>query len=473
MVKRFGYYAFIIAISFSFLSSTGIAQQKKYMHAPNALPGVEPEMLTPEYWIARQKDSDKVIMTQEQIKQFNEKNHKRKVDLRDYYGSVNPLKRAFAITQVKGPVMNLLKPLDLPGTLPGDTLRVRFNSNVEWLKSSNFYDGRNCMYSEAMKQEIIEAMNIGSIPDVIKRRYGLVVKHVNVRHYPTDVPGYSNTTYECDMFQATALLIGNPVAVIHQSVDGAFLYIESPISRGWVRAKCIAIGSKKKIRTLTEKKFLMAAESKVPVYSDREFKNFSRYLYFSATMPFEKKKNNGYLVDMPYRQQDGYISIARGYIKPTADVHEGYIPYTKANVIKQIFKLLNQPYGWADQSNKRDCSGTQRVLLRCFGIKTGRHPSFILNSSDHQYFMDSKLSMEEKFAEVAKLDPVITMAGNSGHIVLFLGKAHNGKYYFMHQAGWGYDEGDVHYWVNRVSINSLDHKWYSINSPGCYTTFKP
>ena len=70
MVKRYAYYAFVVMISFSFLLSSGLAQQKKNMHAPNALPGVEPEMLTPEYWITQQKDPDRVVMTPEQIKTF-------------------------------------------------------------------------------------------------------------------------------------------------------------------------------------------------------------------------------------------------------------------------------------------------------------------------------------------------------------------------------------------------------------------
>ena len=65
------------------------------------------------------------------------------------------------------------------------------------------------------------------------------------------------------------------------------------------------------------------------------------------------------------------------------------------------------------------------------------------------------------------------MAGNDGHIVLFLGKGRNGKLYYMHQCGWGYEnENGEHCWVNRVTINATDHKLYSINSPNVWTTFR-
>jgi len=459
---------------FIVLASLTQAQENKPKHAPNALIGVESEMLSPDYWIALNSDADKMIMTPEEIEDFNEKNREREVIFRDYYGKPDPLERDFELTLMKGPVMNLLKPLELPDRIPGDSLMVRLNNNIKWLYSRDFYDSRNAIYNDSMRQEIVDAMNLDSIPDEIVRRFGIVVKRADVRHYPTAVPGYSATKWELDLFQATALYLGNPVSVIHQSKDGSFLYIESPVSRGWVAAGTIAFAKKDVIRSITEDdNFLMATADKVPIYGDPGFTDFSRYFYFSATLPLVAKNKSFYVVKLSYRQPDGKLGVTEAYVKPDADVHIGYLPYTKRNMLVQFFKLLNQPYGWADQDNKRDCSGTQRVLLRCFGIKTGRHPSFILSSSDHQYYINPNLSVEEKKDEIAKLEPVITLAGNSGHIVLYLGKARNGQQYFMHQAGWGYDdENGEHFIVNRVSINSFDHNWYDVNRPNVFTTFK-
>lgn len=449
------------------------SQDTKPKHAPNALPGVEPEMLTADYWASLLTDADEVIMTPAEIERFNEKNSKRKVVFRDYYGKQDPLERDFALTLIKGLVMNLLKPLDLPKTLYGDSLRVRLGSNIEWLYSRDFYDGRNAVYSDTMRREIVDGMDLSGIPDRIKRRFGIIVNHANVRLYPTHVPGYSDTEWELDMFQSTGICLGNPVAILHKSSDGDFYYVESPKSRGWIASQDIAVGTNQEIRKLTEdKNFLMASGHKVPVYGDPSCKYFARYFYFSATMPLIEHNSEGYVVKMPYRNQDGSLGIASGYVKPDADVHVGYIPYTKHNVYIQIFKLLNQPYGWADQNNKRSCAGTMNVLLRCFGIKTGRPPSFLLSSSDYQCYIDPDLSREEKLAKVAKLDPGITLAGTAGHIVLYLGKAHNGKQYIIHQCGWGYDENGQHFIVNRQTINSLEHDLYSIDRPAVFTTIK-
>ncbi len=473
------FYAVFAVIAF-LLPCPAMAQAKnepKPVHAPNALPGTEPEMLKPEYWIALQPDADKLIMTPEEIERFNEHNRKRVVMLEDQFGRRNPLEGGLiGYTPLinRGVFMNMIRPLDLTETLPGDSLKVWFGQLKDWLSSRDFYDGRNAIYSEQMRQDLIRDMNEGSIPATIMRRWGIVVNHTNLRFYPTDVPGYSDTRVEMDLFQETSLLSGNAVAVLHESASGDFVYVESHLARGWAPAENIALGSKGQVRKLAEEKnFVMATADKVPIYGDAKHRNFSRFLYFAATMPLAKKTANGYVLNMPYRKPDGSIGIAPGYMRPEADVHIGYLPYTKRNVITQIFKLLNTHYGWIDQHNKRACSGTQRVLLQCFGIQVGAYPSIILPASDHIVYYDQKMNVEEKTKAVEQLEPIITMAGNAGHIVLLLGKARNGKLYFMHQAGWGYDEDNQHYIVNRVSLNAADFKWYSIGSPTVFTTFRP
>ena len=128
-------------------------------HAPNALPGVEPAMLTPEYWIALQEDADAVIMTPLQIERFNEK-------LRN---------NELATSSYEGGLINPILPLGLPDTLPGDSLKVMLKRDIEQLfspdklyGSEDFYDGRNAIYNDKMKQDIVDDMNIELVIPVIK-----------------------------------------------------------------------------------------------------------------------------------------------------------------------------------------------------------------------------------------------------------------------------------------------------------------
>jgi hypothetical protein len=135
-----------------------------------------------------------------------------------------------------------------------------------------------------------------------------------------------------------------------------------------------------------------------------------------------------------------------------------------------MFKLLNTPYGWHGQDNKRDCVGTLRVVFRCCGLVTGRNMS---SASENRTVFDKTIGTKEKIAAVSKLEPVITTASAPGHIALYLGKGRNGRLYFMHQGGWGSkDENGDHLTVNRVSINEVTHSWFHIDQTNVYTTMK-
>ena len=99
------------------------SQESKPKHAPNALPGVEQEMLSPEYWISLHNDAEKIIMTPLEIERFNAKIRSKNVVFVDYYGKPDPLENWFTIFQKQGLLMNPVLPLDLPSTLQGDSLR--------------------------------------------------------------------------------------------------------------------------------------------------------------------------------------------------------------------------------------------------------------------------------------------------------------------------------------------------------------
>ena len=477
-MRRFSYVV-IFAGMFLYLTAVGFAQedQPKPVHAPRALPGVEPEMLTPDYWIAVQDDPDEVVMTPEEIAAFNADVRARRVTFQDRFGKPDPMIRNFSAKIRIGLFMNPILPLELPATISGDSLRAWMADAAEIIAERDYYDNRNAIYSDVMKQAVLDRMDRASVRDTIRRRRGLIVERADVRLFPTAAPGFSETKWEMDYFQTTAVHTLEPVAILHESVDGEYYYVQTPIARGWIAARCIAVADREAVRRYVDDPgFIMATGDRVPIYGNPGHTNFIRHLFFSARLPLKARTADGYVIRMPYRAFDGSLAETDAYIRADADVHEGRLPFTKRNVLVQIFKLLDQPYGWADQQNKRDCSGTQRVLLKCFGIVTGRWPNFLLLAPPPERItsIDPDLTTGEKIAQVRKIEPVITLAGTGGHIVLLLGEAANGKLYYMQQAGWGYDEENGrHCFVNRVTLNEATHDWYHIDRVSTYTTFRP
>jgi hypothetical protein len=437
-------------------------------------------MLDPAYWVALQEKPDEVVMTPKDIARFNASIRTRTATFKDFYGKPDPLKEGYEVAEREGLFINPILPLDQPavqndGSLKKwlENLRDMLYNPVALYGSTDFYDHRNALWDEKMKDALAPKLNIGGIPSTITREYGVIIRQAEMRLYPTNVPAFSTADGRLDRFALTDLCAGNPVCVLHESRDGDYLFVESPIAQGWVKAEDIALGSRNEIRALTEgDTFILARANRVPVYGDPGCKRFDRWLYCSARLPLEGKTAAGYTITLPVRKPNGSLALERGYLKPDADVSVGYLPYTKRNVIEQMFRLYGTPYGWHGREGMRDCSGTIRALMRCFGIVTGKNPAITLNSTDRQVRIDPQLSREEKMKIVAQIEPVITVAGNWGHIVLYLGKAKNGMLYFIHEAGWDYTEDGQVYMVRRTTLNAVDHKFYSIDAPNVFTTMK-
>lgn len=73
-------------------------------------------------------------------------------------------------------------------------------------------------------------------------------------------------------------------------------------------------------------------------------------------------------VRLPVRAPDGTLAIRPALIRRSADTAPGYLPLTRANILRQAFKFLGERYGWGHQFDARDCSGLISEIYRSMGI---------------------------------------------------------------------------------------------------------
>lgn len=93
-----------------------------------------------------------------------------------------------------------------------------------------------------------------------------------------------------------------------------------------------------------------------------------------------------YMVKVPSRNSQGRLEYITTGIPISEDVTQGYIDYTGANVLRQAFKTLGNVYGWAGSLYSRDCSSLVMDVHRCFGIIMPRDVSGqMLISEVHSY----------------------------------------------------------------------------------------
>jgi len=433
------------------------ADEEEWDNAPKVVPRTTLEMQRPEFWIDRiDGDPDRVVLTPEQIARLNERNRSLPRTIKDINGDDYSIDDVIRSKLGIGLQFNVEEPLKLK-TFPGDSLRAMLKHHRDYFDSRTRYDRRQMKFEDDEKRRLYELMDEESIPGVIVPRYGILVRHTLNRVLPTNQAAYGSPRSWLDLLQSTSLDLGMPVAVLHASKDNTWYYVRSEIAFGWVPAENVAIGTAEELQAYDgAKDILVALDHTVPVYGDREFKAFLTHLYIGSKVRLLKKTSSGYKVLMPWRKPDGGFDTVEGWVKPDAKVSVGYQPFTQRNIITTMFNLLYRPYGWADSHHEWDCCGAVRVVLRTFGIKTGRWTSFELHSADHVIAFPRKTPKEKKYELLKGKEPGITLVGGRGHVCMYLGEV-DGRHYVIHQGGYDYiGEDGKRYKFRRVNVNDTE-----------------
>ncbi len=429
----------------------------KLVGSPDIVPPATAEMQNPEFWISRiEGDPTRVIMTPAQIDGLNRRNAVRSLAHTDINGAETSIDSVLVMRNFSGIRYHIDDPLAMTA-MDGTIIRQRLETSADALIAAEYWDRRFIPFPEADKRAIVETMQTGAVPAVIRPRHGVTVRHTLVRVYPAHERAYRSQYNWLDMFQCAVLETGQAVAVLHETKNRDWLYVRSEYCEGWVPALNVAFGKPGEIRRFASpERFVVAIGHKAPVLTKSAEGVFLLDLYMGSRLPLERTSAGGYGVIVPVRLTDGSLGEVAGWIAEGTEVSVGYQSYTQRNVITTVFRLLNRPYGWGGTDNERDCVGTIRAVLRTFGINTPRWTVFQLYSADHVTTFPADTPKEEKYRLLSKCAPGITVGGFDWHVVLYLGEV-DGVHYIIHQNGYSYhDGGGDEVRVARVSVNSTE-----------------
>ncbi len=221
---------------------------KKAMQSPVCAPKVEGGMLKPAYWIERTGDAEKLILNEDEIAEFNKKSF-RKMKYKKFEEWLYDLET-------------------YPKTITGEELlnTMKRYSSEEVFPSKTCYDIHAKIISKTVKKEVLCQANFDGIPDEIRVEWGMLLKREDVRAFPADtVFAEKPKSIDFELFQLTVLPVGSPVAILHQSKNGKWYYIQSMIYKGWVKRKNIALAKNKKevFDYANSDKFLIVTESRI------------------------------------------------------------------------------------------------------------------------------------------------------------------------------------------------------------------
>jgi hypothetical protein len=382
----------------------------------SGIPAFSEEMLRPEFWIGRLLEPDVVLLDARQA----------------------AAKRALAYAP-QGGFVDLQR---IPATLGRDQV-------MDWIKQAEQtpvpigVDDSGKPVAAASLAAIRRNTAAERIAASSPARYGLSVRRAQLRSLPTERIFYAAADQrDNESLQAGILFPGEPVVIVHQSADRHWLLVMSTQGPAWVRANDIAEGSQDAVFGYAAKApGRVVTGDQVRTVFMPEAPEVSELLLDMGTalpiadVPADQPVNGAspyasWPLALPVRGQDGKLEFRPALLRRSADSAPGYLPLTRANIIRQSFKLLGERYGWGHQFNARDCSGLTSEVYRSMGILLPPSSGLQGTSSafQHRTFTDkdSHADRVRALAEAQVGDLIVV----PGHVLMIIGHL-NGEPYVI------------------------------------------
>lgn len=423
-MERKIFFTIIFASWLLSLTATVTAQTEEELSSmpkgPLLLTSVTPEQFNADYWVSRLPNPEKILKTPEELELLNENTRAMVRDQIDIFKM--PMKRdGRSVRELLELQYNMIK------------RRILFAVDDSYIPKSLF------------EQEIKPVTQWEKVPDQIQIRWGAAVRPASVRALPTDVKMLEEKgDIEFDQLQFTLIKLWTPVAVLHESSDGGWYFIQAPYTRGWVKSEDIALFPtrdelKKYVRS---KSFLVVTGESNPIYPTSDLKNPIQMPSMGTILPLAAQTGAIHVLWLPKRGASGEVILGKGYVSRNSDVSKGYLPFTQRNVIRQAFKMLGARYGWGGTYNGRDCSGFTQDVFLTLGVDMPRGSKEQGFTGTQLGWFNYKEDAEAKTEALRSAVPGITILRLPKHQMLYLGEI-NRQFYVIHST-----------WAERYSMTS-------------------
>ena len=428
----------VIAVAVPLLAACAVAPREPQIPEHGVI-GVTDAHLDPEFWIRRGANS-RVVLDENAIETQNAK-----------------LKLDRSVHDVEG----------LPRTLSAADVRAL----VEKMSSQpddELYDEQGRRVEASTLKALVDNVNIGAIPATQTTRFGMVVRRSDLRTFPTRLRVFYSPDggTDIDRFQEDGLFAGTPVAIVHESRDGEWLFIVSPLYAAWISKQDVAQGSADEVfGYLRKEPYVVVTGASAhtvftperPEVSQRQLEMGQRVPVLSD-WPVDKPVNGqhpytSYVVELPMRAADGSLHFSPALLPKTSDVATDYLPLTRANLIHQSFKFLGERYGWGHSYNGRDCSGFVSEVYRSFGVRLPRNTrDQAISPALNRIAFTADDDHEKRLAVLRELQ-VGDLVYIPGHVMMVIGHDGGAPYVIHDTTGITYrDENGV---VTRVHLNGV------------------
>ncbi|MEI6387704.1 MAG: SH3 domain-containing protein [Spirochaetota bacterium] len=311
---------------------------------------------------------------------------------------------------------------------------------------------------EALSPEEREALraslDLGKVRAFSGNCYGITVRRADLRALPTRRAIHEAATGydEIDLLQHCALDPATPLAILHESRDGQWLFCIAPFYAGWLHRNDVALCDSPGTlgQALEHGRSLIVTASWHPLAVDGEEVLFQ----MGARIPCEGGAADAPALLLPRRGADGALQWRRIASAGSGNgLSPGFLPFTQANVLEQAFKMLDEPYAWGDSCGGRrgrDCSRLVQDIFKTMGVILPRNGGQQASCLSTVLEFPSGEDFPTRLARLQALGSPLCLLRMPGHILLHLGQE-KGMSYAFHSL-WSYG-GDF---ANRTIVSPLD-----------------
>ncbi|MET0580400.1 MAG: SH3 domain-containing protein [Pseudoxanthomonas sp.] len=411
---------------------------------PHGVVGVSEAQLSPDYWLARLKQPDRVVLDARAIAAQNDKLFRVDDSMNDLAAYPDALKKEAIVASI---------------------------GELSVLPDEPVFDVEGKPIAAGTLQNLVRSLDLESVPVVVPTQFGMALKRTAMRRFPTDLRVFSSQgDTDIDRFQESALFPGTPVVVAHRSRDGKWLWVESPNYKAWVHAGDIAIGSKLEVlahrdkapyRIVTGAKVATVFANEQPQLSELQLDMGVRVPLAGAASDALVNGQHSYtswVVELPVRDPQGALAFAPALLQKNQDTTAAYLPLTRANIIRQAFKFLGERYGWGHSYNGRDCSGFVAEVYRSMGVELPRNTSdqrFSPALAHTAFEDDDDPAVRKAAVDTLEVGDLIYIPG---HVMMMIGRVDGAPYVIHDTNGGSFLDADgnlrsMH--LNAVSVTPL------------------
>ena len=354
---------------------------------------------TPEYWINRNSNGDEILLTADKIANLNAQilnKDKLAVDLSNF-----------------------------PKMMSADKVN-------DLIKSSE-----SDLYTDEHR-----------VSGDVKVRYAVTTQRSNIRLLPK---AWDGDNY--DDLQSTAIDPAEAVAVLCDSPDDLFAFVQSRNYTGWIAKADLAFTDRKTwLSYVNPQDFLVVIDNKKTI----EVGGNSLLFQMGAIIPIaDTKAQDTWSVRLPISVGGKLKEVKVNIAKNDTTVNKGFLPCTENNFIKQAFKFLGDEYGWGGLNDSVDCSAFVQDIHRSMGINIPRDTG-PQSKCLPIWAVFNDVTNAERWDIVSRA-PVGSLLHKRGHIMMKLGNDDDGRPLIIHAAS-SYIDGDDKIYIRKVIVSDLHYR---------------